>query len=138
MKSQRIIILITYLLIFISSCSHSGNQNHQKYCDDNLKCMDGEHLYIGEINKRESDLVKPFSFKLENTGTDTITISDVEVACNCVTVEKYTDIISPDENGIVTGTINLSNQHGHISKAIFINYNDNNVLTLRIIGDIIE
>lgn len=95
------------------------------------------HYNLGEINKKKST-VSQFSFLLENRSNKSICIDTVEVSCNCVAVQEKPKIIKPREAKYLRGQVNLQTETGKISKNIFINFDKNQIMLLRISGKVLS
>lgn len=92
---------------------------------------------FGSVNKKDNPTID-FSFTVENSSDSTIHIDNTEVSCNCLSVTDTISSIAPHKSIILHGFINTKEQSGDLNKSIFINYNKNQVLLLRVKGTIKE
>lgn len=63
-------------------------------------------------------------FKFQNTGTDTLKISDVRASCGCTAASTATNDILPGQTGSIKATYNTSGRPGHGIKNITVTSND--------------
>lgn len=128
--------VLLFAIAFIVSCTDPRDKSEHlsKKYGDALSC-DTPKYYIGEVSKTKQDNVE-FIFKITNNSNKTINISDVDVTCGCIHITQYKNIITPQKSFILKGFVDLRKQYGHISKPIFIKYDNDNVLLIRVIGDI--
>lgn len=124
------------LLLAITGCNktNKSNQAYSYYSD--VLTVTPDKYDFGDIEKK-GKLVIPFSFKIKSKADSTIYIKKVDVSCHCLSIDTITTIYPNHENEL-KGTIDISNLSGHINKTIFVNYGEDEVLLLRIKGDIIE
>lgn len=132
--------LIVFILVgFVLSCQKKDNvdtQIEQKTVNEIDFTLTPKHFDIGVISKSNHDSIHDFSFDILNNTTDSVYLGKVDVSCGCVNVIYKSNVIPPGEHGIVSGNINISNQYGHLSKAIFVNYDVDGLIVLRIKGDV--
>lgn len=64
------------------------------------------------------------SFKISNTGTDSLRIYDIDVSCGCTNVSHYKPVMGPGQSQSLTILFNSSGFVGNIKKAIDIKTND--------------
>lgn len=128
--------VLIFAIAFIVSCTNSRekSESFSKKYGDALVC-DNPRYNIGEVSKSKQDNAK-FIFKITNNSNKTINISDVDVTCGCIYVAEYKNVITPQNSFVLKGFIDLRKQYGHISKPIFVKYNNDNVLLIRVVGDI--
>ena len=128
--------VLLFAIAFIGSCTN--NQEKSEYLSnrygDALVC-ESPRYHIGEVSKSKQDNVE-FTFKITNNSNKTINVSDVDVTCGCIHITEYKNIITPQNSFTLKGYVDLRKQYGHISKPIFIKYDNDNVLLIRVIGDI--
>lgn len=138
------VLILGILLCFLSSvaagCSQkTDNIQVAKYGSTSTMVdlsANPKHFDIGKINKVESDSMHNFLFELHNSSNKTIIIDAIEESCSCIKIQEKLDSINPGETKQLIGVANISKQSGHLSKAIFVSYNDTSLLVLRVIGDI--
>lgn len=124
--------IITFIIMTLYSCSENKNKTSRI-----VESLHVENAYfdIGEIDKKRSNIQK-FSFNLENIGNRDITIHSAKPSCECVVVQEAPIRISPKESRMLKGYIDLKNQKGKLSKAIFVDFDEDKVMLLRVIGKI--
>lgn len=131
MKRTSFIILCVLLGLF--SCI----QDKRKVPERNVDGLYVETSYfdLGDVSASKQT-EKDFTFELKNCKDKDISISKVDVICDCVVIENAPQTISPKQIGVIRGHIDLTKQKGKLSKPIFVNFDKDNVLLLRIVGKI--
>lgn len=76
-----------------------------------------------------------FTFKLTNNSNDLIKIHGIDKSCDCISVCSFPKEIKPNTTHYFMGKIG-NTQSGKINKSIFVNYDDSEVLILRITGEV--
>lgn len=132
MKMRLSIIETLLFCIIFCSCSHGQKAES--------RLVSG--LYVGQAYfdcgkmKKMEMRSKDFSFELENKSEKEIIIHDVDVSCPCVVIDKAPDKIASGASEKVVGHIDIENQGGKLSKPIFVNFDNGEVMLLRIIGEV--
>jgi len=91
----------------------------------------------GTVVEGRDSLVKA-AFKITNTGSKPLQITNVRPSCGC-TVVKYDSIIAPGKTGVIEPVVNLKGmRNGHMSRTVTVvsNAASNPSLTLTIEADI--
>lgn len=130
------LLLLSLTVILLFSCQSKkekvsviNNSDYQVLQPTNSKINIGTH--------NNKDIVRiPFSFKIKNTTPTDVSIEKVDVSCNCIKIISHPTKVRGYRHFQLKGQIDISHQQGHISKCIFINYNSNKILLLRLVGDI--
>ena len=86
-----------------------------------LSVVGGSRFDLGEIS-----VLSPVTRKLtlKNTGSDTLSITDVSATCGCTGTLMSNDLIPPGDSGILSITFNPRNIRGRAEKAVSMNTND--------------
>lgn len=133
------LLIIVLLCLSFSSCKERENTDiKQTSIETGDFVLNPKHFDLGTIKMDKNDTIRKFKFDIQNNSSDSIHISKVDVSCGCLKIQSAPNLIHPLSHGEIHGYINLSNLKGHLSKAIFVNYNDGKVIVLRIKGDIIK
>lgn len=130
------VYLLPILFLFLS-CTQSKNEQKNNINTGNLNglyVVDYRYNF-GEVYSIKKDTIN-FSFTLENKGDTTLIIRHVSPSCNCIKITYQPHLIKSKEKAIVKGYISTKNRIGKFSKPVFVSYNKNEVLLLRIIGNI--
>lgn len=90
---------------------------------------------IGEIAFESADSLD-FHFNIKNKTDKAIPIGDIDVSCGCVSAKKDFKEIPANKALTLKGKIGLKGLSGKINKTIFVNYGNNEVLLLHVIGEI--
>ena len=129
-----------YSLFFITLCSCTNTPN--KHTTETFS-VNKNGIYInnnrydfGEIAFESVDSLD-FSFNLKNISSKNITIGNIDVSCGCISISKRENIIKAGHSTDLKGKFGIKGQKGKIDKTIFVNYGNNDVLILHIIGNII-
>jgi hypothetical protein len=75
------------------------------------------------------------NFEVINRGKSPVIIENVEASCGCTTPEWSNTPIPSGEKSIIKVGFNASNE-GHFTKSITINYNNDQIKTLLISGEV--
>lgn len=137
MKRTISTLFLTGTLLVFTACQKHLPRTNNHVSGQSALTVDNPHFKLGEISKKEKDTVC-FFFDLENISTQLASIDKVDVSCNCVKIDTKTHPIYPHSKLRVNGHVNLKSQHGHLSKSLFVTYNNNQLLQLRVVGDIKE
>lgn len=132
------ILCFSIVVIMISSCNSNNTkvQQEELFSDSVALKADNPHLDLGNIYKKDKE-TKTFQFKVKNVSKETVVINKIDVSCNCISINKESyKPIPAGQTGYINGNIMLNKTKGHISKAIFVNYDGNKVLLLRVIAQI--
>lgn len=87
---------------------------------------------FGKINEEKGTVSTTFFF--QNTGTDTLTISEVKPTCSCTIANWSKAPLSPEGKGFVTVDFDPLHKSGDFSKAIYVRSNatvPNYMLTIK-------
>lgn len=82
--------------------------------------------------------IATFEFKLKNTGTDPLIITEVKASCGCTTPDWTKEPILPGKTGFVKASFNSKGRVGNFSKSITVTSNTKNspkVLTIKGVVD---
>jgi len=128
-------IIYTMALCFVlHSCQNSG-EIHPKI-EGGLKIVN-RYYDIGRLHATNDTLAfTVFSYNLENVGTSDIVIDGVDLSCGCLSIDSVPDVIPVESKREITGRIKLKGLKGHVSKSMFLNFNGNNTVLLRVVGEV--
>ena len=90
---------------------------------------------FGTVNKSQMRQVL-FSFPLENKGEKDIHIDGVDVSCGCLVIDKFPEKILSGKEDTLRGHILTENLRGKVSKPIFVNFDNHQVMLLRVLGTV--
>lgn len=129
---MRISLFSSFLsvIVLLVSCSYSKEEN-SRFIDGLY--VEKAYYDFGEVNKKHLQHI-PFLFKLENKNGKTITINKIDVSCDCVKLKKIPNSIKPGKTGHIEGFIETNGQSGKLSKILFVNFNEKQVILLRVTG----
>lgn len=130
MASKLKTLSVILFTILIMGCS--GTKSDESRTVDGLY-VEKAYIDCGLMKKSEKEEIK-FVFHLKNIGKHSIRIHKVDVSCPCVHIEEIPKEIKAKEIKEIKGKVNIKNQYGKISKPIFVNFNTDQVMLLRIIG----
>ena len=147
---MRIIIIATILcIIFFSACNGSVNsyENNLGVKPSSLATIDTPNY----TTIKWGDTVKNFGtvnegaplkidFKFKNTGKTILYILETLPSCGCIVSNYPANPILPEEDGIVTATVNTFGQSGSLRKNILVKTNTKNQILHRVefYGEIIK
>lgn len=94
--------------------------------------IDMGSVYSGEVVEKIA--------VLKNTGTDTLTISNVKAQCGCTATLLSEKVLAPNDTGKLSISFNTAGQHGHRSKQVYVTSNDpaNPKLTITFSADVMS
>lgn len=128
-----------YFLLFVTLCSCTNTPNKHTPetfpVNKNGIFIENNRYNFGEIAFESVDSLD-FSFVLNNTSNKNISIGDIDVSCGCISISKRENIIKAGHSMDLIGKFGIKGQKGKIDKAIFVNYGNNDVLILHVIGRI--
>lgn len=139
-KSKGFITVATIFLLSacLSNQKNSATRNNKDMIIDSIDFMNSPyHFNIGTFSKKDQSTVD-YELILTNKSSHSIIINSVDVNCGCVNINEYPELIKSGDKGSLKGFIDIQHQNGHISKPLFISYNNNNLLLVRLIGTIKE
>lgn len=118
------------ILLFstLTSCSNFNNKNNEKIF------VEQPHYNFGTISKLTIDSIN-FTFKITNNTDDFIKIHGIDKSCDCISVNSFPKELKPNSTNYIIGKIG-NVQSGKMNKSIFVNYDDSEVLILRITGEV--
>lgn len=138
MKLLLIILLIVNLSV-LTGCKDKAEQTQTSLAlkpdSSNGLTIEPMRYDLGEMSKNIDK--GQFRFVISNNSSDTIIVNSVEAKCDCVNITSHPDTIFPTKQGEISGFIRIDGNSGHVNKPIFIRYNSDNIVLVRIIGDII-
>lgn len=129
MKDKKFFLLIFFVAV---SFSCFDNKNEISRTIEKLY-VNNAYFDIGSINNTQSTIYN-FVFKLENIGDKKIILNNVEPSCNCLVLHDVPKYIPPHGNIVLRGYINTKRQKGNLSKSIYVDFDDNKVMLLRVVG----
>ncbi len=120
-------------LIFLSSCSYfSSDQNAvSRMPETTIEIEDPERHYYPILRGEELHV----SYKVVNTGENTLVISAVQASCSCITTE-YRDVIPAGGEGFINLTFNSFKNIGYVKQFITIVANIKDPLSFKISFDV--
>lgn len=136
MKRKCILPLSALIASTLCCCEPSVKQKEMGIslgCDSNL-VVRNRYYDIGKIKVSQTDSID-FSFGLENRGKENIEVHNVDVSCNCITVHDIPHNIPSNTTAYIKGKMGVSQNIGTFNKTLFVNYNNDEVLLLRIKGE---
>lgn len=134
MKFKLFVTSVFLQMVLLMSCS--GNEHTGKY-DFNGIYVENTCFDCGDIKKSAINNKKMFTFQIKNNNKNDIIIHDVDVSCDCVVIEDTPKLVKAESVCTVKGYLNLTNQKGKLSKLIFVNLGNDEVILLKIIGNIV-
>ena len=81
--------------------------------------------------------VARYDFKFTNTGTDPLTLSNVQASCGCTSPKWPRESIAPGASSVVTAEYNSAGREGNFTKNIFV-YSNGGDVTLTITGIVVK
>lgn len=132
-------MIIIVALGFLYSCQFKNEKSEIKRNEvyDNGIIYSNNIIYdFGKINRNTNNSIL-FNFVIKNISDSLLTIMDVEPSCSCITINKFSQEVSPNKELSITGKITVPHNEGKINKPIFLRYNKGRILLLRIKGEII-
>jgi len=78
-----------------------------------------------------------YDFKFTNTGTDPLTLSNVQASCGCTSPKWPRESIAPGASAVVTAEYNSAGREGNFTKNIFV-YSNGGDVTLTITGIVVK
>lgn len=130
-------LCFVFLTMFQSSCSSSQDKqsNEENMVEKENVIIENNRYNIGEIAFESADSLD-FHFNIKNKTDKAIPLGDIDVSCGCVSVKKEYQEIPANETLTLKGKIGLKGLSGKIDKTIFVNYGNNEVLLLHVVGEI--
>lgn len=137
MKQIYVLLLLAFMSFGFLSCGNGKNKKVSKeiICHNNSISSLQKKFSFGTVSKKERDTVN-YHFTIENTSDSELTIDKIDISCGCIHVIAFPKQIRAHERGDISGFVDLSKQLGHLSKSLFVNYGNDKVLLLRIVGDV--
>ena len=136
MRKINNVVPLLVLLISLSCTRHTRRDTVAITTNLSEKLyVEKRYFYIGEIPKAEIDSIE-FKFILKNLSDSSIKVNRIDVSCSCLKINTSVREILPKDSISLEGKAGLQKQYGHISKSIFVNYDEDKILLLRVIGDI--
>ena len=130
--NTRLFILSLIIGWLFIGCSGNGEKKSRSVGN---MYVEQAYFNCGEMNKSQTH-IKNFHFVLENKGANVISIHNIDVSCGCVKIDSAPQTILPGKEEMISGHIDITNQSGKLTKPIYVNFDDNQVVLLRIIGRI--
>lgn len=128
--------LVTFIMILaLIGCTGTNNCKKRSPDNDNGISPESKLFDFGQVSNSKIDSVS-FSFTLNNKGDKDVIINDIDATCPCIVLSNKPKIIQHNKCAIIRGRIGIKGGYGKQNKAVFVNYNDNNILLLRIVGEI--
>lgn len=110
-----------------------SNRNLSSHYNDSILVSTNKKIYMGEVNNGS---VLHFSFVLRNVSSKRVVINKVDSNCGCISITSYPEIIFAGDTAELKGTMSIHNQNGHVNKPIFISFNNDGLLLLRVSCDV--
>lgn len=138
--NSRFIKSTCVLLLFLQalSCQQPKNQHASKPSEQDGKASlvaQTQKIDLGRLSKSEKDTIR-FQFVLTNESDSSTVIHNIDVSCGCISLTYKAKPIPPKTSATLHGFVNIKNQEGHLSKAIFVNYGKGELLVLRVTADV--
>lgn len=92
---------------------------------------------FGSVSKSKKDSVI-FEFELRNKGKEPVVIDEIDLSCSCLSISSRPDTLQPGTSATIRGAAGIKESKGKFSKPIFVNYNNEEVLLLRIVGNVTD
>ena len=137
MKSNYLFIIIAILFI---SCNNYQPDSRNRGLDRTARAkvsVTNRYFDFGSVSKSQFKTI-PFSFTVYNNTDSIIQIVKIDVACRCIVINEHNNALDPLDSIKIGGYIDLKNQRGHFNKCIYVNYGIDELLLLRIKGDVEE
>lgn len=122
---------VLYLLLFFILCGCVHEVPYE--ADDAAVNCKKTRYHIGVV---DTDKCYPFEFILSNHSDSVVPIEDVEVSCSCLKLTYTPKYIMANSSARITGVMDTRNQHGFIDKSIFVSYNNEGLIILRVSADV--
>ncbi len=132
-------LILLYCIVCLLGCNNPQNLRPvetEVYESDSLLEASPAHLNLGVVSRECKEL--PFCFSLKNKSNKAVAINKVDVTCGCVVIDSYPEILFARKSDFLRGRLRIANQHGYISKPIFVCFNKEGLLMLRVQCKIIE
>jgi len=100
-----------------------------------IEVLTGSTIDMGAVYS--GDIVQKIAV-VKNTGTDTLTISEVKAQCGCTATLMSDKVLAPNDTGKLSISFNTTGQTGHRSKQVYVMSNDpgNPRLTITFSADV--
>lgn len=131
-------LCLNWILILATLGLGSCNDNSFKHTQSK-ECLFVEepHFDWGIASKHETDSIE-FKILLKNTSNKYVNIDKVDISCGCLSIKSFPQHIPPGKSGYIVGKIGIRQQINKINKTIFVNYNTDKVVILRVKGKVTE
>lgn len=120
-----------------SQSSKEGGNTANRAAESEALFAKESRFDIGTVSQSAQRKV-PFEFVLENRGKEDVKIHGIDVSCSCVVITSFPQIVRPGKDEEVKGYVDTKKTGGKISKPLFVNYDGDNILLLRVIGEVSE
>ncbi|MEJ0103580.1 MAG: DUF1573 domain-containing protein [Bacteroidota bacterium] len=117
---NKILTLVFLLTVFIAGAQTSESQTPVQSANDVLKFKELEY----DFSKIPQGKPVFHFFEIENTGTDTIKLDNVQASCGCTTPEWSHEPIIPGTTAKIKVGYNAAAE-GSFEKYITVTYNSN-------------
>ena len=118
---MRILLYISICFLFFS-CSNSEDK-----IDDNLIDNGAEITIIGDESINFGEIIQGekvnLEFKIKNTGTGNLKITQAKASCGCTQLEYPKEIIKPGNQESISVTFDSKNRSGKQKKNITLTTN---------------
>lgn len=131
----KIVYYIVLSIIFTFSCCTDSSHSKKLYYGG--LTTNNRYYDIGKIDKTKHDYID-FKFEIYNKTDSVIKIKKIDVSCGCVEIKEYPKVVYPQSSIKINGLIDLTLQEGYINKPIYINYEKDRLLLLRVFGEIFK
>lgn len=133
MRSIKVFFAVAILIPY--GCSQQDNHGSENLLGNDSPLSASPKYYdFGEVTTQNDSI--EYVFQLNNLGKKDISIQDVDVSCKCIVVNDVPDIIPIGKTALIKGKIGITGNLGTFNKALFVNYNHDEVLLLRIKGEV--
>lgn len=128
---NKILTLVFLLTVFIAGAQTSESQTPVQSANDVLKFKELEY----DFSKIPQGKPVFHFFEIENTGTDTIKLDNVQASCGCTTPEWSHEPIIPGTTAKIKVGYNAAAE-GSFEKYITVTYNSNQSKQIKIKGTV--
>ncbi|HJM15830.1 MAG TPA: DUF1573 domain-containing protein [Flavobacteriales bacterium] len=108
---MRILVYISVCFSFFSCSNNNGVE---------ITIIPNETINFGEIIQGE---IVPIEFKIKNTGTENLKITNAKASCGCTKLKYPKEVIKPGDEEIISVTFDSKNKIGEQKKKITLTTN---------------
>jgi trehalose/maltose hydrolase-like predicted phosphorylase len=122
-----IIVMMTGVIISCTKSSETEKRHGGIY-------IESVYFDFGTVSRDQQRV--PFYFKIRNESQKEITINNAEASCSCVVIDSVPKKLKSNAVGFLYGHVNTIKQSGKLRKTIFLDFEDKQLILLRVFGEI--